>query len=292
MSRVCVNDGVHNKFVSDIEVSNYLMQGWQKGRCGAPWNKGLTKEDPRVLQYAEGNRRTRNQWTEEQKRTYSTKVSQALKGRKLSEETLNKRKQTLKEHPILWTEERKRYISQKFSGRKMPPEVGRKISAATKGKKMPPCSEERKQQLSRERSSPEWQAKHNAVKRARGTFHVSHPEKLWKERLGNKFGVNNVIYNYRSDLYPFNCDFYIKSMNLYIELNFHWTHGSHPYNADNYEDQLLLEKWKSKHTKFYEAAICTWTVRDVRKRQIAQENQLNYRVFYNEREIENWFNTY
>ena len=42
---------------------------------------------------------------------------------------------------------------------------------------------------------------------------------------------------------------------------------------------------KSKHTKYYDNAIETWTVRDVKKRQCAEKNHLNYIVFWIEDEV-------
>ena len=93
---------------------------------------------------------------------------------------------------------------------------------------------------------------------------------------------------YKSDEYPFCCDFYIPSINLYIECNFSWTHGGHSYDKDNEEDQLILEKWKEKNTKYYDNAINTWTIRDVRKRNIAKQNNLNYIEFWNLNELKNW----
>ena len=55
-----------------------------------------------------------------------------------------------------------------------------------------------------------------------------------------------------------------------------WTHGSHPYDKNNIEDQKLLEKWESKDSKYYKDAIKTWTIRDVLKRETAKLNNLNY----------------
>lgn len=100
----------------------------------------------------------------------------------------------------------------------------------------------------------------------------------------------DVIKQYKSDLYPYSCDFYIPSLNLYIECNYHWTHGGHPFDENNKEDQLLLEKWKNKNTKFYNNAIQTWTVRDVNKRNIAKKNKLNYVEFWNINELINYEN--
>lgn len=91
-----------------------------------------------------------------------------------------------------------------------------------------------------------------------------------------KFGKDNIIYDYMSELYPFRCDFYIKSIDLYIELNSHWTHGGHSFDKNDKMDSEKLEMWKSKNNNFYNAAIKTWTVKDVKKRNIARENNLKY----------------
>lgn len=90
--------------------------------------------------------------------------------------------------------------------------------------------------------------------------------------------------NYKSDLYPYCCDFYITEKNLYIELNLHWTHGGMPYNPRLKKHKEQLELWKSKNTKFYNNAIETWTVRDVKKRNIAKENNLNYLEIFDKNE--------
>ena len=96
----------------------------------------------------------------------------------------------------------------------------------------------------------------------------------------SQFSLDDIIREYKSIEYPYNCDFYIKSLNLYIECNFHWTHGGHSYDSENLEDLEIIEKWKSKKSKYYNNAITTWTVRDVRKRNIAKKNNLNYIEFF------------
>ena len=44
-------------------------------------------------------------------------------------------------------------------------------------------------------------------------------------------GNEDIIRQYKSDLYPFACDFYIPSLDLYIECNYHWTHGNKLYEG-------------------------------------------------------------
>ena len=123
-------------------------------------------------------------------------------------------------------------------------------------------------------------SKGNETKRKNGTFNTSKPEDVAYELLCRKFGSNDVIRQYKSEAYPFNCDFYIKSFDLYMECNFSWTHGGHWFDASNEDDIKKLNIWKDKGTQYYQNAIETWTVRDVKKRKCAEENKLNYLVFW------------
>lgn len=132
----------------------------------------------------------------------------------------------------------------------------------------------------------------NATKKRNGTFNTSKPEEDAYKYLCQKFKQDDIIRQYNSELYPFNCDFYIKSFDLYIECNFNWTHGGHWYDPLNENDQNTLKKWQDKGTDFYKNAINTWTVRDVNKHQIAIDNNLNYLVFWKLSELESWLSSF
>ena len=110
----------------------------------------------------------------------------------------------------------------------------------------------------------------------KGNVNTSKPEESLYLKLVEKFGASDIIRQYKSPKYPYNCDFYIKSLDLYIELQGTWAHGFEPYNPGNPEHIVRLNEWKSKNTKFYNKAIEIWTIRDVEKRKIASENNLNY----------------
>ena len=144
------------------------------------------------------------------------------------------------------------------------------------------ATEEGRQFLSNLHSSKEYQAKEIETKRKNKSFNTSKPEIIYKKLLEDIFGVDNIVYQYKTDKYPFVTDFYIKSLDLYIELNFHWTHGLHPFNENALEDIVLLNKWeeKAKISNFYKKAIDTWTIRDTKKLQFAINNNLNYLVIY------------
>lgn len=124
------------------------------------------------------------------------------------------------------------------------------------------------------------------TKKKNNSFRNTELEKQAYQLCIEKFG--DIATEYKSEKYPFKCDIYIPSKDLYIELNFHWTHGKEPFDENNIEHQKILEQWKSKNNKFYNIAIDVWTKRDIEKIKIAKQNQLNYLVFYTIGELINW----
>lgn len=134
------------------------------------------------------------------------------------------------------------------------------------------------------------------------TFNKSNPEQRCYEKLLTKF--SNVKRNYKTQLYPFACDFYISELDLYIEYNGYWTHGPTKYHCafdKNNKDHLnALEVWKTKSReinfknktkKLYLNAIKIWTIEDPLKLETFKKNNLNYKIFYNEKEFDEWFKT-
>ena len=85
--------------------------------------------------------------------------------------------------------------------------------------------------------------------------------------------------------------FYIKSIDTYIECNFHWTHGKHSFDKNNPDDIKKLNLWKkrSKEKDYYISAIDVWTNRDIMKRKIAEKHGLNYLEFFSFSELKNYF---
>lgn len=122
------------------------------------------------------------------------------------------------------------------------------------------------------------------TKRERGTFSSSKPEEDLYAALVNQFGKDDVIQQYSLDeRYPFNCDFYIKSRDMFIELNGYWSHGDHWFDKQNPCDMNNLDEWSklSSEHPLYASCIETWTNSDVKKRNTACTNNLNYVVFWN-----------
>lgn len=142
-----------------------------------------------------------------------------------------------------------------------------------------------KETLSKILSSNEVQEKMIVTRRLNGTVNSSKPEVIVNGELIEVFGKDNVVAQHRdADRYPYKCDFYVKSIDIFIELNIFWMHGGAWYDPDNIEHQQKLQKWKSRVSDkkpMYKRAIYVWTENDPAKKKAAEENGLNYLVFWN-----------
>ena len=118
---------------------------------------------------------------------------------------------------------------------------------------------------------------HNS-KKENESYGKSKEEDYIFELLCNKFDKSDIYRQYDSDeRYPFACDFYIKSLDMFIEYNGFWSHGQHPFLEDNIDDIEKLKLWDSRsEKKIYINAIKVWVIRDPLKRKTAKENNLNY----------------
>lgn len=127
------------------------------------------------------------------------------------------------------------------------------------------------------------------TKKKNHSFKVSKTEDLCYEQLLTIYP--EAKHGYKSEKYPFVCDFYIPSKDIYIELNFHWTHGLHPYNKKKDCKKLAIWIEKAKTSKYFENAIYTWTIRDTNKLKIAKQNKIQLYVFYTKSEFDAWLST-
>ena len=145
--------------------------------------------------------------------------------------------------------------------------------------------------------SAEIREKGYQTKRRNNTFSTSNFEKKVKELLLQKFP--DLKCQYKSDKYPFNCDFYIPGLDLYIEIQGYWAHGTinenriyGPYDPSNPEHLCLVAKWQKQLDDGHEAyrkAIRVWTVSDPLKRQTAKDNGLNWLEFWTFDEFMVWY---
>lgn len=128
--------------------------------------------------------------------------------------------------------------------------------------------------------SKEIYEKHIQTMKKNNSYIVSKFEEAKYEELCLEYGKDDVIRQYKDDRYPFNCDFYIKSKDLFVEVNKHPSHGSHPFNPEDIEDILLLEKLVEENSDWSNMIIDVWTIRDVKKQKYAKDNNLNYLALY------------
>ena len=231
-----------------------------------PWNKGLTKETDERMKKIGNKLKGRQSWNTGLTKETDERVKKSSDNHK-GAAAWNKGMST-PGHPC--SEEVKRKISSANTGHQVSKETREKISKAKTGKKF---SQDKLQiKLTKE----------YLTKKKNNSFNTSSAEeKLYESLL--KENVNKTIYrNYKCDRYPYYCDFYILEDDLFIELNAHWTHGGKPFDPKDKEclEQLSLWQEKAKTSKFYEQAIETWTVRDVKKAECAKKNNLNYKVIY------------
>ena len=139
----------------------------------------------------------------------------------------------------------------------------------------------------------EYKSREILSKKSNGTLNTSSVEDIMYEMLVDHFGKSDVERNYTDERYPFCCDFYIKSKDMFIEMNIHWTHGHHWYNAENDKDVDVLKNWQQRavDNEYYRNAVDVWIHRDVEKRKAAEKALLNYVVFWDDRmrDVELWF---
>lgn len=102
-------------------------------------------------------------------------------------------------------------------------------------------------------------------------------------------GYTDTIRHYISDSYPYPCDFYIPSLNMYIEYHGSQYHNGRAYlgNPDDIKEaNTLLEKDKvrceetGKNKSPYFSIFNTWTNIDCKRRNLVNERKLKYLELY------------
>lgn len=191
------------------------------------------------------------------------------------------------------SEETKERIRQINLDKKYSAETNYKKGSGWRNKKRPAFSVEWRKNISKaqkgKKISIESYNKGIETKKKNGTLNYSKPEENLYGYLVKLFGKKDIIRQYKEERYPYFCDFYIKSKDLFIELNGNWNHGPHPFNNTDENDIDLLEQWQAKTNgkDYYSNAIYVWTELDVKKQQVAKENNLNYIMIYDYKDKEN-----
>ena len=119
-----------------------------------------------------------------------------------------------------------------------------------------------------------------------GTFGTSKEEKFLEQKLielGQHFEKQ-----YDADpRYPWCCDFYIPERDLFIEHNGFWVHQPEIgwYESTNKNHQKIKNNLEKNYSNWSPFA---WWTSDVEKRLSAKNNNLNYVVLWNKKDIEDW----
>lgn len=286
-TKQCVNKDKKNHYVyTEEDLLKYLNEGWELGRYLSPEVKAKKKEkflktfySKSIEEHQEWRRKNsqggKRRWaatTEADKQKIADKVSTGIKKfwDNLSEEDKKLREQHRQKTRENWTVEEYENYTDKMSQSAV---LDRTKRTAEDYKKI--------------------SEKAAKTHRKNNSFNNSKPEISLRKILVEIFNENDIITEYSDDpRYPFKCDFYIKSEDLFIELNAHWTHGKHPFDNSNPKDILTMNKWIDKQAYYinskgrkiknsYFCAVDVWTCKDVIKRNTAKENSLNYIEIFN-----------
>ena len=141
------------------------------------------------------------------------------------------------------------------------------------------------------------QYKKYQTRKKNNSFNDSDPEDKCYLRLLTKFP--DAIHHYSTDnRYPFECDYYIPSLDLFIECHFSQFHQGRHFNINSKYDwikllclelnALRINKSENNRKNQYENMIYTWADLDVRKLEALKKNNLNYKIFYLEKEFNKW----
>lgn len=169
------------------------------------------------------------------------------------------------------------------------PDVKAKLAATNQGiygGALPFCSQEvrDKAALSKWSDIQDWLR--YTVKDAHVLSHVlkSRNEAIVYCELLDKFGTADVFYEYgihpSDSRYPHNCDFYIKSLDLFIELNCFYTHGNHWFDPMNPDDIMRRDHLLASDSKKSHEAADVWCRVDLIKRADAKRSGIKFLVFW------------
>lgn len=252
-----INNGEEAKFINKNEP---IPQGWTKGRLKSHFNIEKSNKTKREKQY--------HHYTDGVKNFMLSEKDEIPEG-------------LIKGRPKA-SDEAKKKMSKSHTGKHHSEETKKKISKNSNNNRAKANTTIIEKYGSLENYYSQLIKKGVQTKKKNKTFNSSKPEDDLYKVLCEEYGEKNVYRHYKSKEYPYYCDFYIKPLRQYIELNLHWTHGSQPYVEQDDFCKKQLQEWqeKAKVSQFYKNAIETWTKRDVEKLNCAINNHLNYKVIY------------
>ena len=125
-------------------------------------------------------------------------------------------------------------------------------------------------------NSPSAIAQAKETKLKNGTYKISQAENNFYNQLCLFIDKSDIFRGYvDKQRYPFNCDFYIKSKDLFIEYQGHQTHGYEPYDATNPEHWVYCDRLQASGY-----STDTFTIRDPNKVATAKQHKINLLLIY------------
>lgn len=126
-------------------------------------------------------------------------------------------------------------------------------------------------------------------KKRHGTVNTSKYEEDAYVWLKEFYGEDDIVRQYKDSRYvnpknghKYHCDFYIKSMDLFIELQMYWGHGPNTFNNESQEDIKYLNeiKEKAKLKPIYNRLVDGWAGCDIIKRNAAHAGGIKLLEIY------------
>jgi len=268
-----------------LKPGDDIPLGFYPGRTfkSNPWNKGLTAEtDERVKANGQATKETRLQ-----KGNYVSWNKGLTKDTNDSLETISKKLSLYRKGKEPWnkgipaSEERKLKQSQSMMGhvpwnKGLTKETNASLMSASNKLKGHECFVK------------DWELakqKEYSTKKKNSSFNSSKVEKDLINELIQEYGEEDVIHPYRDVRYPYNCDIYIASEDLFIEVNGTIEHNGRPFDPNNEEHIKEAEQIRSKAEQKgprsrYWNIYKWWTEIDPKKLQTFRNNNLNFKIIY------------
>lgn len=148
-------------------------------------------------------------------------------------------------------------------------------------------TKEKREEFSKLIKSKEVQQKTYETRKRNNSFNSSSTAddcEKWLRLLGLTIETEKPYPN-ESNLH---CDLYIKELDLWVEMHYSHYHNHRPFDSLNEEHVNEAKELLSKSGQ-YQNIHYQWTNLDVRKKQNAERNKLNWVAFYSPKDFDNFF---
>ena len=250
-----INKDHINIKVRTQDLSRYIDEGWSLGN----WNqKELNEKSGAGVRKFNDKLKDTGRW-EEHNCKRSEKISNTLKEfwQNVSDDYRDNREYKKEQSRNSWTEEERALYHKKMSD-----------SARRNRKTISEEEYKRRSMIA------------NETRKKNRTYATSRYEHIAYDALQCRYSKDDIICQYTDKRYPYKCDFYIKSQDLFIELNIHPSHFDHAYNEKCDSDVKVLNELLQKGDAWSNMIISTWSILDKKKYELAIKNKLNYVTVY------------